>query len=238
MATVQSYVTPRHLYRYRPLTDLDSEMRTIERGHLYCATYKSMNDPMEGFYSSSKLLRESPDVEAVRREILAGKRSIGICSFSEVYNHELMWAHYAMRFTGMCIAYDFFKLQKHLGENVNFSRVFYNEEAPSVGRTRLPRDFNEIAKMILSYKSYRWHYEREWRVFGEPGELNYTNLRCVSRVYIGARSSLEDRREVANRLRVLGIPVHIQKLDRYKMSFELQRANRQSKKASLISSAV
>jgi hypothetical protein len=197
-----------------------------------------MNDPMEGFYSSSKLLRESPEVEAVRRDILAEKRSIGICSFSEVYDHELMWAHYANRFTGICIAYDFFKLREHLGEDVSFSRVFYNEEAPSVGHSRLPRDFYETAKMIFSYKNHRWLYEREWRVFAEPGELHYASRRCVSRVYIGARASLEDRREVADRLQMLGIPVHVQKLDRYKMSFKLQRAKKRGKKDSLVGGAV
>jgi hypothetical protein len=169
---IKTYVIPKHLYRYRSLTNFELEIEAIERGFVYCSTYRAMNDPMEGFYSSSKLLQNSPELNDVRIGILSGKRGIGICSFSEVFNHELMWAHYADQFRGICIAYDFFNLRRCLPPDVSFSRVYYNEEAPQIGRTKLPRNLDETTKTILSYKNHRWLYEREWRIFAQPGKLN------------------------------------------------------------------
>ncbi len=39
------------------------------------------------------------------REILNAKRAIGIACFTETYDNELMWAHYAHNYSGICIAY-------------------------------------------------------------------------------------------------------------------------------------
>jgi Protein of unknown function (DUF2971) len=218
VASIETYVVPRYLYRYRPIARFDREMKAIETGYLYCSNYKAMNDPMEDYYSASKLLERSSDIKATRDAIGSGKRAIGICSFSEVFDHELMWAHYADKFQGICVAYDFFSLRRYLPPDVSFSRVYYNEEAPEVGRSRFARDPNEIAKTILSYKNYRWLYEREWRMFANIGAVEYTNSRCVARVYIGWR--VRRRHEIERRLRLLKIPCKLQKLDGYVMNFE------------------
>jgi hypothetical protein len=217
---IKTYVIPRHLYRYRSMKNLEREIQSIESGYVFCSSYKDMNDPMEGFYSASKLLQGSPELSRVRDGILSGKRNIGLCSFSEVFNHELMWAHYADQFKGICIAYDFFMLRKYLPTDVSFSRVYYNEEAPQVGRSKLPRDIDENAKTILSYKNHRWLYEREWRIFAQQGRLRYNNPRCVARVYIGSRVPQTEQRTIEERLRPLKIPIHIQKLNGYAMSFQ------------------
>jgi Protein of unknown function (DUF2971) len=128
MAEIKNYAIPRYLYRYRSLTKFERELDSIENFYLYCSSYKNMNDPMEGFYSPSKVLEKHPDLELVKTEILSQKTKIGICSFCEVFNHELMWAHYANQFDGICIAYDFFKLRRVLSDQVSFSRIYYNEE--------------------------------------------------------------------------------------------------------------
>ena len=129
-----------------------------------------------------------------------------------------MWAHYADQFKGICVAYDFFNLRRFLPSGAKFSRVYYKEEAPEIGRSR-QRDPDQIAKTILSYKNYRWLYEREWRLFANIGAVEYYNLRCVARVYIGWRIRCERRREVERRLKSLKIPCKVQKLDGYIMSF-------------------
>lgn len=183
MADIENYAIPRRLYRYRSLTNFEREMRCIEDKYLHCATYRAMNDPMEGYYTSSKFLEKSADLKAVRNEILSGKRRVRICCFSEVPYHELMWAHYADRYKGICVAYDFFNLRKYLPPEISFSRVYYNEEAPEVGRAFKPRDFDKTAKMILSYKNYRWLYERQWRMFADDETVFYEK-ECVTRVYM------------------------------------------------------
>ncbi|HML08669.1 MAG TPA: DUF2971 domain-containing protein [Xanthobacteraceae bacterium] len=217
-AEIETYVIPRYLYRYRSLKEFDREMQSIETDYLYCANYRAMNDPMEGHYSTSKLLQKSADAGEVRDAIFSEKMAIGICSFSEVFDNELMWAHYANQFRGICVAYDFFNLRKYLPFGITFSRVYYNEEVPKVGHSKR-RNSDRIAKMILSYKKHQWPYEREWRMFANIGEVYYQSQKCVARVYIGARIERTRLNQITSRLSALKIPYRIQKLAGYHMSF-------------------
>ena len=219
MATIQNYAIPRRLYRYRSLEKFDREMESIENTYLYCARYPAMNDPMEGYYWSSKLLQASNDLNDVRRAILDGKQRTRICCFSEVHDHELMWAHYAKRYYGICIAYDFFNLRKLLPPEITFSRVYYNEEPPEIGKSSKQRDFDETVKLILSYKNYRWLYEREWRMFADTERVSY-DPKCVARIYIGSQVLGPRLDEIKRRLRKLKIPYQVQKLDGYRMRFD------------------
>ena len=90
-----------------------------------------------------------------------------MCSFSEAYDNELMWAHYADQFTGICIAYSLSKLLRKLGDDATFVRMYYNEVVPTVYHVKKNPD--DLAKMVLSNKNYRWLYEREWRMFARLG---------------------------------------------------------------------
>lgn len=59
MATIKSYVEPSRLYRYRSLRAFDREMEAIEDGYLFCAAYRTLNDPMEGAFQ----LQQAPEGE-------------------------------------------------------------------------------------------------------------------------------------------------------------------------------
>jgi hypothetical protein len=96
-------------------------------------------------------------------------------------------------------------------------RMLYSEEIPGVGLTKT--DHADLAKMILSYKNYRWSYQREWRMFSDQqGKLHYDDRRCVTRVYIGSQA-LQLRRNIENRLRHLKIKTSVMYLDGYSMIF-------------------
>ena len=218
MAKVRHYVRPQRLYRYRPLSELDREMDAIRNGYVFCSPYMKLNDPMEGLFSSSQLLRASEDYRATIEEIRDNKARIGMCSFSEVHDHELMWAHYADQFRGICIAYNFSKLLENLGKDVSFVRMYYNEMAPTVRRT--DKGPSHSARMILSYKNYRWLYEREWRMFAPLGKAYYRKTACVSRVYLGYRIREDDRGQITNMLNHLRIETHDMTIDKYSICFE------------------
>jgi hypothetical protein len=81
-----------------------------------------------------------------------------------------------------------FKLLKSLPPNVNFVRLFYNETEPTIHRTS--KGPGQLAKMVLSYKNYRWLYEREWRMFAPLGKAHYEDAASVTRVYLGSRINL------------------------------------------------
>lgn len=218
MATIERYVQPPRLYRYRSLEELDRELEAIEEPYLYCAAFGSLNDPMEGLFSTSRSLGESEKHRAIRASIRDNKSQIGMCSFSEVHNHELMWAHYADQFRGICISYSLSKLLKSLPQNVNFVRMFYNETEPTIHRTS--EDPGQLAKMVLSYKNYRWLYEREWRMFAPLGKAHYQDAACVTRVYLGSRIKDGDRNRITNRLKQLKIKIREMTIDKYSISFE------------------
>lgn len=70
MATIESYVTPQRLYRYRSLENFNREIGAIEEGYLYCLAYEDLNDPMEGLFSSSLMLRKRGNYRAIRDAII------------------------------------------------------------------------------------------------------------------------------------------------------------------------
>jgi len=63
------------------------------RSDLWFSRYRSLNDPMEGFYEATVRVKKADDCDAVAREILWEKREIGICCFSDTKDSELMWVH-------------------------------------------------------------------------------------------------------------------------------------------------
>ena len=218
MAKIESYVQPRRLYRYRSTAELERELDSIRKGYLYCSPFMNLNDPMEGLFTSSRLLRKSAKYRDIRNAIRGNKAQIGVCSFSEVCDHELMWAHYANKFTGICVAYSLSHLLKELGDDVSFVRMYYDETVPMVHRTS--KDPHQLAKMVLSYKNYRWLYEREWRMFASLGEIYYRKIDCVTKVYLGARISDNDKEKIEKALAPLDITVKPMNIDKYIISFE------------------
>jgi hypothetical protein len=125
-----------------------------------------------------------------------------------------MWAHYAEGFTGICIAYSLPKLLDAVGQDASFVRVFYNE-VPTVSRFG-----SEEAKMILSYRNYGWRYEREWRMFGSVGPMQYANSECVTRVYLGSRMTDENHNLITSRLCRLNVDIQDITIDKYSIGFE------------------
>lgn len=216
-AQIKSYADPEKLYRYRPLKKPDQEILAIENAYVWCAAYSTLNDPMEGAYSSSEPLKKSADYKQVRREIRNKKSVIGISSFSESHDLELMWAHYADQFRGICIEYNMYDLLRKLPDGAEFVRMHYDEKGPIVRRSKKPVE--ELAKKVFSVKSYRWQYEREWRLFDQLGAVSYQSAKCVTKVYLGSRISNKNRGAVTRVLGNLGIPWQEMSIKQYSITF-------------------
>jgi hypothetical protein len=129
-----------------------------------------------------------------------------------------MWAHYANQFTGICVAYSLARLLKALGDDISFVRMYYDETVPTVHRTS--KDPSQLAKMVLSYKNYRWLYEREWRMFAGQGKIHYRDTECVTKVYLGSRISDADKKKIEKALGALDIVIKPMTIDKYFISFE------------------
>jgi hypothetical protein len=220
MAEIKIYATPSLLFRYRPLTagTVDRELAAIREGYVFCPRFDQMNDPMEGLHRESSLFQKAQDYEDRKAAIEAAVNSHGIASFSEVHDHEPMWAHYADQFKGMCVAYRFTRLLSGLPKSAEFVRMAYSEEAPVLLKGR--KTNQQLAKLILSTKTIRWSPEREWRLIRpSSGAAEYGDVGCVQKVYVGARIDPDVLTQVRREMGALGIPVERMEVDQYAMEF-------------------
>lgn len=215
MASIQTYATPLRLYRYRSLRTrlvdgerridlgaLDRELKAIEEGYIYCPQFTEMNDPMEGLYRASGRVSGRSNYPEVDELLSGEKTETGIASLCERWNNELMWAHYADGFRGICVSYSFDKLLAGLPEPCALSRISYTDKPYHLHTAASRQPYR--ARAILSTKSPKWSYEQEWRLFAEnTGPARFTT-NAVSCVYLGARMPDQDRQLVRQRLESLG----------------------------------
>jgi hypothetical protein len=106
------------------------------------------------------------------QNILDSESTIGIASFVESHENELMWTHYADEYRGICIAYVTEFLRHRLHNGTSLVRVAYGEELPPISAVQA-LDSQRAARIILSHKKLNWYYEREWRVLGNKGKKRY-----------------------------------------------------------------
>ncbi len=87
-----------------------------------------------------------------------------ICSFSEIRNSTLLWAHYADQSKGFCIGYNFKELKNDLTELL--LPVRYSDSLIEVDDTFFEgQDINKSFLInSLTLKSSDWQYEKEWRL--------------------------------------------------------------------------
>ncbi|MFP5328557.1 MAG: DUF2971 domain-containing protein [Alphaproteobacteria bacterium] len=231
MADIHIYAKPPSLYRYRPLGEkAERELKAMVEGYIHCSPYSKLNDPMEGKHRLSLRFQKNPNHEKRQVQIRRAFNAMGIASFSETYDHEPMWAHYADFFEGMCVEYNLKRLITGLDSSVAITRMMYSEKEPVLlndGSSALDR-----ARLCLSSKTVRWASEREWRIFiEENGQARYQKLRTVTKIFLGSRVSEQDQARVCVAARRLNIPVSKMVVDAYSLNFKtLQAAVRRKPK--------
>ncbi len=88
---------------------------------------------------------------------------LGALSLSEIFNHELMWSHYANEHKGYVIGFDtkhpFFNQRKSDEDELRHIReIEYRDERPEINLMKTD------ASELFFIKSTRWSYESEWRM--------------------------------------------------------------------------
>lgn len=229
MVQIDRPLLPPRFYRYRSIKDdkFEQELAAIVSNYLWCSNYRALNDPMEGFYRTSPWVARQSSFEELSREILEGKRSFGICCFSDTYENELMWAHYADNYKGICVAYSTNDLQLALNDNVHIVRVAYNSEPPRINK-EVTQDSQAAVRAILSHKKAPWLYENEWRLLTNeealtqppPGPLQLSNIRIAKAIYLGSRVDDAIKGQLVQRLSGTEIQIHAMKVSGYEHSWE------------------
>ncbi len=136
-------------YKFRSLQNFKRFLDILIDKRLYAATYKELNDPMEGVYMASSGLTRSE-----RDKISKDKQQIRICSLSKNYNSSLMWTHYADEHRGCCI-----KIRVK-----NAKEVLYSDELETICEIK-------TAEEVLIHKSVMWQPEWEYRVLSKNSKF-------------------------------------------------------------------
>lgn len=121
------------------------------------------------------------------------------CFSASGWNNQLMWAHYANSYTGICIEYDFSQIKDFNGF---IYPVHYSNQRPTLklkdlgihisssdGKATLDQndaDMNAILAYLL-YKNTCWSYEEEWRIInvGEEYTPIFVDLPYIKSITFG-----------------------------------------------------
>lgn len=225
-AKIETYARPTWLYRYRSLrTDpetgraspirLQRELEAILNGSIYCPPYTQMNDPMEGFYRASRKVRNQIQYDRFTEDVRHEKLGLGIASLSETWDNELMWTHYADEFRGICVVYVVARLIDGLCDGTSLAKIAYGDRPYYLDLHGLRRE--DRARAILSTKSLKWSYEREWRLFAERSGPAQHGARSIPTVYLGMRMDPADRQIIRDTLGAAAIRLRDIEIDGYRV---------------------
>jgi hypothetical protein len=149
MASIAGPVIPEFLYRYRPLRDetVQREIDAIKSPYIWCSHFTELNDPMEGYFSKKNqpLLKSSLDcLDAISDP----KIDVGIGALSDTFTNDLLWAHYASNWAGICVAYRAETLIHALPDDATIVHLAYDDTPAELDT----KDAVKVVKKGLSHK--------------------------------------------------------------------------------------
>jgi Protein of unknown function (DUF2971) len=147
--------------------------------------------------------REIVYQETIRKIFNQKRASSGISCFSETNDNELMWAHYAENYAGLCVEYSAGVIEQGQNTNHGWVRVIYGDEPPQFNAEQL-MNYVQAARTILLHKKSSWAYEREWRLVGPAGKTVFSN-QPVRAIYFGSRTPAHVRLNFIAQLQETGI---------------------------------
>jgi hypothetical protein len=230
---------PLYLYRYRNISPkldaagklverIDREISAIEEPYIWCDTFNNLNDPMEGFYRVSSVLKKQTDSSKILRLIADNKIAVGIAGLSDTKEHELMWTHYADNYAGICIEYLSGRLLDGLPDDADLVRMAYDDLPPRITSKDSMYPEN-AARKIFSQKKFNWAYEREWRVLASVGAVPIAAKGVVRSIYIGSRVTDTHKEKIVGAFKRSDVRLYEMNVKKYKHNWK--RINRPPKKS-------
>ena len=198
------------LYKYKSLERFEFFMDILTRRRLYGATFKELNDPMEGYFVSENF--EDSEWKAMRE----AKKKVRICSLSKTCDNALMWTHYANEHKGCCLELEI--------PNTTWKELEVKYE------TAMPKlytgiDLDEAIETVFGIKSDFWSYENEVRyVKIVPCTVNEKPFKAdmpirIKRIILGIRVSKESKERIERIVRKIDDNIVVEKIKRQDIKF-------------------
>ena len=150
-----------------------------------------------------------------------------VTCFSERYDNELMWAHYANKHTGVCVEYDFSLIGDD--EELNYLALLTFPVLYSKVRPKIPISIERKAPLhymvregkytttdkykFLLTKSSSWRYEREWRLILPECETHLKKMPIISKIFLGVNISEQAENKIRAIAKEKGVPIQKMRLD-------------------------
>ena len=165
---------PKVLYQYRSIEQHNVD--NIKNGVIWARKASDFNDPYDCLISSTaieqqialakknnneELLTELEDLQkAFLEEAQKCRTMTAISCFSNSCTSLLMWSHYANQHEGMCVEYDYKKLEKISHKSI--LPVSYGDKIDIFSQNKNRN--NLLSHMAFIRKAKDWKYEEEWRI--------------------------------------------------------------------------
>ena len=157
------------LFQYSRFYKENETVKPLDLDNLYLSVNGKQNDIFEGIGDWSSI--NELDYDQKKQALKSIHDFYYMKCFSENYNNNLMWGHYADGHRGYCVEYDFAN-----GEAdswiwdmfpVIYSskriQVFDFESTAYELREEIKEGYLEETKGLFLYKDSIWKYEKEWR---------------------------------------------------------------------------
>lgn len=158
-----------------------------------------MDEILDELHEAAINLRDTKYVDELRKFL---SQITVTCFSTSGWDNQLMWSHYANSYSGICVEYDFTKIDDFIGF---IYPVKYTKERPTlslqdvgVGGFSLKGDDKIVPcdvdiMNIISYmlcKNTCWDYEQEWRIIniGKENTPIFINLPYIKSITFGPKT--------------------------------------------------
>ena len=171
------------LYRYMSLDNLWFLLDLVVDNRIHCATWDSLNDPLEGSYEVMIDRLTSDQRLALEQSLEVNRNSWRIASFSASATNLLLWSHYASGHKGVAVELQFPDDQPDLHKVTYsfFTYIFGDDTDPKMSYPG-----------IFTGKTEEWAYEEEWRIVSREEFVPLQNP--CQRIFIGPQASDRHKR--------------------------------------------
>ena len=164
-------------YKFRSSAQIPFALDIIFERRLYCATWRGLNDIVEGTPVISCPRERAKDFETHLRAVQKQMEGLRVCSLSQTFDSHLLWAHYASAWDGLAVEIEIPDLAPDVYE-VKYGG-FMCPVNPDI------HSIEEDARRVLSTKHFEWKYEREIRIITRSQWFELVSP--VRRVIVGSR---------------------------------------------------
>jgi hypothetical protein len=182
---------PKKMYKYYALNL--NNVAALHDGYFWLSNPADFNDP----FDCNLHLVEHENIEELNNKVKRANdvSNIGVTCFSEVLKEPLMWGHYTNNYKGFVVEFNPLKTTVQLDATKrkhSLNPVMYFSKFIKVKNTD-----SFAMEYLLTAKSKKWKYEREWRfistIHGSNERVVFYERHSVKALYIGHRIPDQDR---------------------------------------------